>query len=215
MHIDCYPCLMPNFIALFKRARAVELRKLREERGATDPILIIAGIAVTLILLVGGTFAVSGFMANARDLNVQSDLDRVATSMEASQATGRFDGQPLSVLYASGPKIEAVLGAAAKPQGNPGPSIDVVSSDGAEIYVTYIRKNNADPKSKTAWVAFGRSTTGSWFLRTELSNTTWDFGKVTGNAVTKPAGFDEAWPTSGYVLNPTGIIASLETMLAP
>lgn len=204
---------MSKLSTLYKRARSVELRKLREERGATDPILIIAGIAVTLILLVGGTFAVSGFMANARDLNVQADLDRVATSMEAAQATGRFDGQPLSVLYASGPKLEAILGSVAKPQGKPGPAIDVVASDGAEIYVTYIRENNTDPKSKTAWVAFGKSTTGSWFFRSELSNKTWDFGQVEGNTIQKPAGFDAAWPTTGYNLNVTGIIVSLNTML--
>lgn len=204
---------MSKLSTLYKRARSVELRKLREERGSTDPMLIIAGIAVTLILLVGGTFAVSGFMANARDLNVQADLDRVATSMEAAQATGRYDGIPLSVLYASGPKLTAILGQSGNPEGNPGADIDVVASDGAEIYVTFIRENNADPNSKTAWVAFGKSTTGSWFFRSELSNKTWDFGKVEGNTVQKPAGFDEAWPATGYNLNATGIIVSLNTML--
>ena len=36
------------------KAKKAEIERLREERGATDPILIIAGIAITLILLVGG-----------------------------------------------------------------------------------------------------------------------------------------------------------------
>jgi hypothetical protein len=64
------------------RLRA-DLNRLREERGATDPILIIAGIAITLILLVGGSFAVSGFIANANNLNAKGDLDRIATAQAA------------------------------------------------------------------------------------------------------------------------------------
>ncbi len=62
------------------------LNRLREERGATDPILIIAGIAITLILLVGGSFAISGFIANANNLNAKGDLDRIATAQAAHLA---------------------------------------------------------------------------------------------------------------------------------
>jgi hypothetical protein len=65
------------------KARKAEIARLREERGATDPILIIAGIAITLILLVGGSFAISGFISNAHNLNAKGDLDRIATAQAA------------------------------------------------------------------------------------------------------------------------------------
>lgn len=65
------------------KAKKAEIARLREERGATDPILIIAGIAITLILLVGGSFAISGFIANANNLNAKGDLDRIATAQAA------------------------------------------------------------------------------------------------------------------------------------
>lgn len=61
-------------------------RFIKDDRGATDPVVIIAGIAITLILLVGGRFAVAGFMNNARDLNAKGDLDRVATAQTAAMA---------------------------------------------------------------------------------------------------------------------------------
>ena len=65
------------------KSKKAEIERLREERGATDPILIIAGIAITLILLVGGSFAISGFITNANNLNAKGDLDRVATAQAA------------------------------------------------------------------------------------------------------------------------------------
>lgn len=47
---------------MFRRLR----NRARSERAATDPILVIAAIAVSLILLVGGGFAVSGWSATRR-----------------------------------------------------------------------------------------------------------------------------------------------------
>ena len=73
------------------KARKAEIARLREERGATDPILIIAGIAITLILLVGGSFAISGFIANANNLNAKGDLDRIATAQAAYLAAKQRD----------------------------------------------------------------------------------------------------------------------------
>lgn len=58
------------------------------DRGATDPLLVIAAIAVSLVLLVGGSFAVAGVLDNSRDLNAKSDLDKVATAEAASTAAG-------------------------------------------------------------------------------------------------------------------------------
>jgi hypothetical protein len=69
----------------------VPLRSLcrrREDRGATDPILVIAAIAVSLVLLVGGSFTVSGLIANAKNSNAKNDLALVATAEAATQASG-------------------------------------------------------------------------------------------------------------------------------
>lgn len=73
-------------------------RFLRHDRAATDPILVIAAIAVSLVLLVGGSFAVAGVLNNTRDLNAKADLDRVATAENAATAestgTAAWKGTP-------------------------------------------------------------------------------------------------------------------------
>ena len=58
-------------------------RFFRHDRAATDPILVIAAIAVSLVLLVGGSLAVAGVLNNARDLNARGELEHVAVA-EAS-----------------------------------------------------------------------------------------------------------------------------------
>ena len=67
----------------------------RRDTAATDPILVIAAIAVSLVLLVGGSFTVSGMIANAKNVNARSDLDKVATA-EAALVAGNPDGGYLS-----------------------------------------------------------------------------------------------------------------------
>lgn len=47
------------------------------DRAATDPILVIAAIAVSLVLLVGGSFTVSGLINRSKDANAQQDLAAV------------------------------------------------------------------------------------------------------------------------------------------
>ncbi|MGW8431203.1 hypothetical protein ACWGJ9_08765 [Curtobacterium citreum] len=64
------------------------MRRPLRDRGATDPILVIAAIAVSLVLLVGGTFAVAGMLDNGRDLNARNDLDKVATAEQSAAAAG-------------------------------------------------------------------------------------------------------------------------------
>lgn len=193
------------------------LGRLREDRAATDPILIIAGIAITLILLVGGSFAVSGFMNNARNLNVQSDLDRIAVAMQASEAVADFKDAPTGVLYASGPRMDELLGGTGVyeewvlPDGMP--TIDVVASEGAEIYVTWMNQDTSDTSSPVTWMAFAKSVTGDWFFRTGLSSTTWNFGQVRDGAVVAPDGFDEEWNEGGYNLDVPLNIVSLDGML--
>ncbi|WIB65629.1 hypothetical protein [Curtobacterium sp. MCBD17_040] len=58
----------------------------RSDRAATDPILVIAAIAVSLVLLVGGSFAVAGMINNGKDLNAKGDLDKAATAESAYSA---------------------------------------------------------------------------------------------------------------------------------
>ncbi|WIE80882.1 hypothetical protein [Curtobacterium sp. MCSS17_016] len=61
-------------------------RFLRHDRAATDPLLVIAAIAVSLVLLVGGSFAVAGVLNNARDLNAKNELEHVAVAEAAAIA---------------------------------------------------------------------------------------------------------------------------------
>ena len=64
-------------------------RFFRSDRAATDPILVIAAIAVSLTLLVGGSFTVAALIGNAQDLNAQKDLGNIVTAQAAREADGR------------------------------------------------------------------------------------------------------------------------------
>lgn len=181
------------------RARLSELRALRSEHGATDPILIIAGIAITLILLVGGSFAVAGFMNNARNMNAKSDIERISIAMDHRVAME--DNLPLDApggfWYASGERIEDMMdtaGIAAPKMAEPdSPSVDIAISQGVEAFVLYIpvAANNA---TEAVYGAFVRSETGEWYFRTQGSTKVWEFGTLSGDgsAVTPPAGFMES-----------------------
>lgn len=128
--------------------------RFKDDRAATDPVLIIAGIAITLILLVGGTFAVSGFINNAKDLNAKADLDRVATAQTAARAT--------SDTYrpsAAGPRIMAGKSDASLATGG----IGFVPSDGTTVVVAV---------GQRGWAALAESASGASFLRTSESSAT-------------------------------------------
>lgn len=127
---------------------------LSRDSGATDPILIIAGIAITLILLVGGTFAVAGFMNNARDTNAKADLDRVATAQTAAMAsTDAYQPSAAGPRIMSG-KMDATLATG---------GIGFVPSDGTTVVVAV---------GQEGWAALAESASGSTFLRTSESNAT-------------------------------------------
>ena len=127
---------------------------LSHDSGATDPILIIAGIAITLILLVGGTFAVAGFMNNARDLNAKGDLDRVATAQTAAMAsTDTY--QP----SAAGPRIMSGKANGSLASGG----IGFVPSDDTTVVVAV---------GQEGWAALAESSSGASFLRTSESSAT-------------------------------------------
>lgn len=169
------------------RARSTELRALRDERGATDPVLIIAGIAVTLILLVGGSFAMTGFISNAQNVNAASDLDRVATAQQQVAFMKGKEALAASTkyLYAEGKVLGPYKHLMAVPaddaQGRP--DIDVILSDGVELIVMPISLS-AVKNADLSWVAYARSSNGSYFMRTSDSTKAWDFGKASYPAST-------------------------------
>lgn len=180
------------------RARLTELRDFRSEKGATDPILIIAGIAITLILLVGGTFAVAGFMNNARNLNAKGDIDRLAVAMEARRATDQLDDHaPGGIHYAAGEQLtyfaEEGLGYLGYPTPDPEmPQIEFTLSEGTQALVIAVPNGKTNSKGNEAdWGAFVRSSTGNWYFRSQTSTTIWDFGILPGDGstVVPPEGF--------------------------
>jgi hypothetical protein len=149
----------------------------RDERGATDPILIIAGIAITLILLVGGSFAVSGFIANANDTNAKSDLDRIATAQAAFLAEHDRYGA-LSV----------------------GPGVSTKNTELADSSIGFTPTAGNDALVHTtdqSWAAVTESASGRIFMRSSASATQVDVTSAVGtfspwaearqNFVTNPA----------------------------
>jgi hypothetical protein len=118
------------------------------DRGATDPILVIAAIAVSLVLLVGGSFTVAAALASAKDANARQDLDRIATAQQAAPAYFPID-------------------AAAEDDPLGTSSIKTQLSGGG--YAVALPCQNA---SGTGWVAAARSQTGAVFLRSSASSKT-------------------------------------------
>ena len=77
-----------NREAVSAASSAAVRRLLRSDRAATDPILVIAAIAVSLVLLVGGSFTVTNLIANAHTVNAKSDLDHIAVAEAGALAAG-------------------------------------------------------------------------------------------------------------------------------
>jgi hypothetical protein len=127
---------------------------LRSERGATDPILVIAAIAVSLVLLVGGSFAVSGIIANGHNLNAKADLDKLAVSETAYYAN--HDGY--SVYTVADTTLEDS-------------SVGFKPTDGGQLYVKLIAPNAT--YTNGAWAAISKSAAspaGPYFIRTSERN---------------------------------------------
>ncbi len=139
----------------FTRLRAKARRVFRRDHGATDPILVIAAIAVSLVLLVGGSFAVAGMINNGKDLNAKSDLDKIATAEAASQSGA--SGTYLSWSLAADGTTTADTSGKDLSKGD----IGFTPSDGEVIKVA---------ANGNGWVAGVKSTTGKIFWRTSLSS---------------------------------------------
>jgi hypothetical protein len=124
-------------------------RFLRTDRAATDPILVIAAIAVSLVLLVGGGFAVSNFLNSGRDVNARGDLDKVATmqtSLQAQQGT------------------YAAYDSAASPRLDAGDLSFTPSGDTRVVVAT----------CANGWAAAAHSASGRTFVRTSERSVTLD-----------------------------------------
>jgi hypothetical protein len=120
----------------------------RGDRGATDPILVIAAIAVSLILLVGGSFAVAALLANSRNLNAQQDLDRLATAEQAYAGShGQFTTYDSTASTFSSSDLS------------------ITPSDGVLTVANTCGGGQG-------WYAASRATTGRIYLRTNASSTT-------------------------------------------
>jgi hypothetical protein len=135
----------------------------RHDAGATDPILVIAAIAVSLVLLVGGTFAVSGMLSNAKDLNAKGDLDKIATS-EAAVASGGGDGTAGGNAY---------LSWAVAADGTITGDTDSSGKYLHQAAVGFTPTTGVTEKvavNKTAWVAGVLSATGAKFYRSSQSS---------------------------------------------
>ncbi|WIE80884.1 hypothetical protein [Curtobacterium sp. MCSS17_016] len=120
---------------------------LRSDRAATDPILVIAAIAVSLVLLVGGSFTATSIINNGRDTNARGDLDKVATMQTTLQAQ---QGTYAAYDSAASPRLDA------------GSLTFTPSGDTRVVVAT----------CSNGWAAAARSASGRTYVRTSERNTT-------------------------------------------
>ncbi|WIE80850.1 hypothetical protein [Curtobacterium sp. MCSS17_016] len=143
----------------FTRLRAKARQVFRRDRGATDPILVIAAIAVSLVLLVGGSFAVAGMIANGKNLNAQGDLDKIATAEAAVASNGGTTYLNWSITAAG-----AITG------DN--------DSQGNKLHQQAVGFNTTDNEvvkvvaGANGWVAGVQSQSGDKFYRSSMQSTT-------------------------------------------
>ena len=78
------------------RALGKSFSRLRGDRGATDPMLAIGSVVLTLILVLGGTFLITNMVTSGRNLNATTDLDKIATA-----ESGYFTSNDTFVAYGS------------------------------------------------------------------------------------------------------------------
>jgi hypothetical protein len=164
-----------NLTRLGEKARHI----LRRDRGATDPILVIAAIAVSLVLLVGGSFAVAGMINNGKDLNARSDLDKVATAEAAWSGNPKVTTVPNTYIpYLSGSAATALNYNLASTGGFvTGTALETADvgftpTDGGRVAVI-------TDSAYSGWVAVSKSSSGAIFIRTSTGN---KVGQLTGAA---------------------------------
>lgn len=126
--------------------------KLRRDDGSTDPVLIVSALAVTLILILGGVFAVAGFTKNAQDLNAKADLDRVTSSQAA-------------VIIAAEKYLPSALGPRVLPE-----KLDSSLASADVGFVAGKDNTLVIAVGTTGWAAMVESASGATFLRTSESS---------------------------------------------
>ncbi|MGW8431200.1 hypothetical protein ACWGJ9_08750 [Curtobacterium citreum] len=142
-------------------------RTLRRDRAATDPILVIAAIAVSLVLLVGGSFAVAGMINNSKDLNAKNDLDRIATAQAAVQSSG---GTYLAFYADQNGTVDASNSSKDSNGKYLNQSTVGFTLSGAVDVVNSTNAGNS-PDGKN-WFAAEKSASGKYFVRTSTSSKT-------------------------------------------
>lgn len=142
------------------RARRA-LKRVLGDRAATDPILVIAAIAVSLVLLVGGSFAVAGIIDNGKDLNARNDLQLIATAEAAVHATA--GGYASYARTAAG--VESGEDADPEAPGTQllsGVAVGFTLSEGTGVRVV---------AADCGWIAGTKSGTGKVYLRSSATAT--------------------------------------------
>jgi hypothetical protein len=133
---------------------SARIGRLRNERGATDPILAIATMAVTLVLLVGGSFAITGMITNGQNLNAKSDLDKITVSQAAAFAEVdkflEYNVTAAGVESGSNPLLSDT-------------SVGFNATEGGAIEVV-------TAEDDTVWRAASQSVSGAIYLKTSESN---------------------------------------------
>lgn len=122
-------------------------RRLQNEAGAADPMLIIAAIAASLILILGGGFVISGIIAQGKEQAARNDLSSIAaTEASVRSAATRFWGYD-SHDDSDRRKLE-----------RPGFGIGFTASEGVRVIVDV-------DDTGTGWIAVSRAETGKTYAR--------------------------------------------------
>lgn len=147
----------------------------RSDRGATDPILVIAAIVVSLVLLVGGSFTVSGIVQSAKDSNAKTQLQLIAAAESAAKADGTVNAAGADsgslAFTGSGPYLSWKVTKDGTVSGDRTLSGDFLNEAGAVSFspspdvVTEVAANN------DSWVAGALSTSGRQFWMSDKQST--------------------------------------------
>lgn len=134
---------------------------LRGDRGAADPMLVVASIAVALILLLGGGFAVAHFINQSHDSNAKNDLGLVKVAEDSIFAAG-----DKYIEY----KSPAITGSTTADQALENATIGFKPTDGEKLVVQV--NTTGTPGSEWYAAVKSKANTGTIFIRTSKSNVT-------------------------------------------
>ncbi|MGW8431679.1 hypothetical protein ACWGJ9_11350 [Curtobacterium citreum] len=117
-------------------------RFLHADRAATDPILVIAAIAVSLVLISAGTFTLQGLQKRAEDTAAKTNLGSVSLAEAATlNLTGSYTNS-LTALTLDGKKVLAVDAGTTLVSGNGCFAAFSPTGSGSWFYAT---SNPGDP----------------------------------------------------------------------